>query len=218
MDTADKKLSQAELIVLLDGLAQDIIAKEEELRQLDAALGDGDLGITTRMGFKAVQAIIHGKQAETNDIGALLGAAGIAFSNANASTMGALMGTAFMRAGKAGRGKTELDLAEVAQLCRAALDGILQRGKAHRGDKTILDALFPACESLEEAASAKIGWATAFAQAAQAAQAGVVATTPLQSQVSRAAWLQERSKGHPDPGASLCYFIFDSLATRLQAL
>ena len=69
MDAADKKLNQAELIVLLDGLAQDIIAKEEELRQLDAALGDGDLGITTRMGFKAVQAIFMSSKLKLTILG-----------------------------------------------------------------------------------------------------------------------------------------------------
>ena len=209
-------LSHAEFVRIFDALTMDLTAREEELRTLDAALGDGDLGITVRAGFEAAAKSLHGAPAggaAPDDIGAALAAAGPAFMNANASTMGTLMGTALMRAGKVVRGQNTLTLADAARMCRAAAEGIQQRGKAQRGDKTILDALFPAAEALE-AAEVEGSPTEALAQAAAAAQKGVDDTTPLQSQVSRASWLQERSMGRPDPGASLCAMIFQSLAKR----
>lgn len=208
-------LSYADFVRLFDALTADLVAREEELRTLDAALGDGDLGITVRAGFEAAAKSLHAAAGE--DIGASLAAAGPAFMNANASTMATLMGTALMRAGKAVRGQNSLTLADGARMCRAAAEGIQQRGKAQLGDKTILDAIFPATEALE-AAGADGDAMQALTLAAAAAQKGVDDTTPLQSQVSRASWLQERSKGRPDPGATLCAMIFQSLAKRAGEL
>ncbi len=217
---ASDALSHAQFVRLFEGLTEDLVSREEDLRALDAALGDGDLGITVRAGFNAACKSLGGpplNNAAAEDIGAALAAAGPAFMNANGSTMGTLMGTALMRAGKAVRGQTSLNLADAARMCRAAAEGIQQRGKAKLGDKTILDALFPAVEALEAAeAEGGVSCAQAFLRAAGAAQTGVDHTTPLQSQVSRASWLQERSKGRPDPGASLCTMIFVSLAHRLS--
>ena len=102
-------------------------------------------------------------------------------------------------------------------MCRAAAEGIQQRGKARLGDKTILDAIFPACDALAKAAEDGKGCAEAFGIAAKAAERAVADTAPLQSQVSRASWLQERSKGLPDPGASLCAKLFRSIADRLAS-
>src|SRR5215831_6034980 len=215
-DHEANEFPQAKLIELLQRVAEDIIAAEGELQALDAALGDGDLGVTAKMGFQAVREVCQkSRQTQTPDIGSLLCAAGVAFMNANASTMGTLMGTAWLRAGKVAAGKTSVTLSDAVAMCRAAAEGIQRRGKAQLGDKTILDAIFPACDALAKAAQDGKGCAEAFGLAAKAAERAVDETAPLQSQVSRASWLQERSKGLPDPGASLCAKVFRSFGNRL---
>src|SRR5258705_9129008 len=110
-DLAAKEISKAKLADLLQIVAADMIAAEGEFQTLDAALGDGDLGVTVKMGFQAIREVCQkSDQTQTSDIGSLLGAAGKAFMNANASTMGTLMGTAWLRAGKAAASKTTVTL------------------------------------------------------------------------------------------------------------
>jgi phosphoenolpyruvate---glycerone phosphotransferase subunit DhaL len=217
-DPAAKEISQAKLVDLLKHVAEDMIAAEDEFQALDAALGDGDLGVTARMGFQAIREVCQKtEQTQNSDIGGFLRAAGKAFMNANASTMGALMGTAWVQAGKVAASKTTVTLEDALTMCRAAAEGIQRRGKAQLGDKTILDAIFPACDALDKAAQDGKSCHEAFAFAAEAAERAVAETAPLQSQVSRASWLQERSKGLPDPGASLCAKLFRSMADRLSS-
>ena len=211
---AAKEITQAELADVLKQVAEDMIAAEGEFQVLDAALGDGDLGVTVKMGFQAIWEVCQ-KSDQTSGIGSLLSAAGKAFMNANASTMGALMGTAWLQAGKVAALKKTITLGDAVTMCRAAAEGIQRRGKAQLGDKTILDAIFPACDALAKAAQDGKSCAEAFALAAESAERAVADTAPLQSQVSRASWLQERSKGLPDPGASLGAQLFRSLAKRL---
>jgi dihydroxyacetone kinase-like protein len=215
-DSEANEFPQAKLVELLQHVADDMIAAEGELQALDAALGDGDLGVTAKMGFQAIREVCQkSDQTQTSSIGSLLSAAGVAFMNANASTMGTLMGTAWLRAGKVAAGKTSITLSDAVAMCRAAAEGIQRRGKAQLGDKTILDAIFPACDALDKAAQDGKGCVEAFALAAAAAERAVEETAPLQSQVSRASWLQERSKGLSDPGASLCAKLFRSIGNRL---
>jgi dihydroxyacetone kinase-like protein len=215
-DDEANEFPQAKLVELLQHVAEDMIAAEGELQALDAALGDGDLGVTAKMGFQAMWEVCQkSDETQTSDIGSLLCAAGVAFMNANASTMGTLMGTAWLRAGKVAAGKTSVTLSDAVAMCRAAAEGIQRRGKAQLGDKTILDAIFPACDALAQAAQDGKGCVEAFGLAAEAAERAVNETAPLQSQVSRASWLQERSRGLPDPGASLCAKLFRSIGNRL---
>ena len=215
-DHVANEIPQAKLADVLKHVAEDMIAAEGELQALDAALGDGDLGVTVKMGFQAIREVCQkSDQTQTADIGILLSAAGKAFMNANASTMGTLMGTAWLRAGKAAALRTAVTLGDAVTMCRAAAEGIQRRGKAQLGDKTILDAIFPACDALAKADQDGKGCAESFLLAAEAAERAVADTAPLQSRVSRASWLQERSKGLPDPGASLCARLFRSIASRL---
>jgi phosphoenolpyruvate---glycerone phosphotransferase subunit DhaL len=215
-DLAANEISEAKLADVLSRVAEDMIAAEDEFQALDAALGDGDLGVTVRMGFQAIRQVCQkSDQTQTSDIGSLLSTAGKAFMNANASTMGALMGTAWVQAGKVAAQKTTITLGDAVTMCRAAAEGIRRRGKAQLGDKTILDAIFPASDALAKASEDGKSCAEAFVLAAEAAERGVAVTTPLQSQVSRASWLQERSMGLPDPGASLCAKLLRSIANRL---
>ena len=193
-------LTSADLLALLQQMATDLIAQKDYLCQLDGAMGDGDQGVTMAIGFGAIQ---HGLAAlKDQDIGTILTTSGLAFNNTAASTIGALLATACLRAGREVKGKQAIGVADLATMLEAAQIGIQERGKAQRGDKTVLDALIPAATALRAAATAGAGIAAALQAALAAAEAGVQATIPLKAKVGRAAWIAERSVGHQDPGAT----------------
>ncbi|HTJ92303.1 MAG TPA: DAK2 domain-containing protein [Pararobbsia sp.] len=180
----------------------------EELRELDAALGDGDLGITVQSGSNAVVKALAAlpPDAAIND---LLLAAGKAFSTANPSTFAALIGGGLLAAAKVVAGKTTVGKEEALAIGRAVAGRIIERGKSQVGDKTVLDALVPSLDVLEAAQ----GTATAqLAAMIDKAREQVQATAGLRSQKGRAAWVQERSVGHADPGATAYWRFLEALA------
>ncbi len=199
-----------DLVAILLRVATALEAERDRLTDLDAAVGDGDLGVTMAIGCRAVRETLT--SVAGSDVGAVLLRAGSAFGGAAASTMGVLIATALMRAGKAAQDLTELGTPDLARLARAALEGIQQRGKSRVGDKTVLDALAPAVTAMEEAAQAGLSLAEAAARAALAARAGAEATTGMRASAGRAGWLQERSVGHADPGAVTCALALEFLA------
>jgi len=182
-------------------------AHEDTLRELDAALGDGDLGITVRKGSAAVVDAFAALPPGAS-IADMLLAAGKAFSTANPSTFAALVGGGALAGAKVAAGKDALTKTDALAIGRAIAARIAERGKAQPGDKTVLDALVPSLDTLE----ASDGDAPALLAAMiDTAAREVSASAALQSRRGRAAWVQERSIGHPDPGAS-AYLLF------LQAL
>lgn len=208
-------LSVDQVVAILTTLTHDLQAKKDRLIELDSAVGDGDLGITVDRGFQGVR---DGLSGYPQDIGKILFKAGFDFSNSAGSTMGALMGTAFMRAGKQAQGQTALSLADVVRLVKAAEDGIKEKGKASPGDKTMLDALIPAREALEQAAREGSAILGAMERAQAAAEKGTAATASMQAAFGRARWLGERTVGHVDPGAALVVMMVESLAESLRKL
>jgi phosphoenolpyruvate---glycerone phosphotransferase subunit DhaL len=200
---------------ILATLTHDMQAQKDYLIELDSAVGDGDLGITVDRGFQGVRDGLEGHAA---DIGKMLFKAGFDFSNSAGSTMGALMGTAFMRAGKLAQGKIEISLDDLAQMVKAAEDGIREKGKASPGDKTMLDALIPGREALEAAAAHGASFAAAMLSAQEAAEKGAIATTNMQATFGRARWLGERVVGHQDPGATLVFLMAKSLCASLEKM
>lgn len=209
-------LTLAQSVTLLQQIADDMIAAKDELTELDAALGDGDLGRTVERGFRAVKETLT--QANEPDMGKLLFKLGKTFSDAAASSFGALMGTAFMKGGMALKGKTEAGPTDLADAMQAALDALMERGKAKIGDKTMLDAMHPAIEAIRAhtAGSEEVSIAQLLRAAADAAQEGAVRTTEMQSQVGRASWQGERSKGHMDAGARAVAMMLDSAARHVN--
>jgi len=205
-------LTREDALPLARKLAADLEAAYEAITALDAEVGDGDLGVTCRLGMKAVTDLLPTlTQAPFHE---QLLKAGMAFNAAGASTFGALVATAGMRMAKYLREQQveTLDRPAVAGLLRAAAEGIQQRGKAARGDKTLLDSLWPAIEALEAAGNQGKSLAEALAEAAVAAEAGADATRPLKSKFGRAAWMQDRTIGVKDAGASVVVVVVQSLA------
>jgi phosphoenolpyruvate---glycerone phosphotransferase subunit DhaL len=173
-------------------------AYAEELRELDAALGDGDLGVTVKAGSLAAAEAI-GKLPEDAAVSDVLMAMGKAFSTANPSTFAALMGGGMLAAAKTVAGRGEVGKADALAAGRALAARIAERGKSQPGDKTVLDALVPSLDTLEAASGDERAQLDAMIATASAQ---VRATAALQSKKGRAGWLQERSAGHPDPGAT----------------
>jgi phosphoenolpyruvate---glycerone phosphotransferase subunit DhaL len=187
-------------------------AHAEELRELDAALGDGDLGITVQAGSAAVIKALDALPGEATFSETLV-AAGKAFSTANPSTFAALIGGGLLAAAKTMTGKDALGKAEALEIGRAVAGRIAERGKSKVGDKTVLDALVPSLDTLE----ATDGTASeVLAAMIKTAEQQVADTTGLQSQKGRAAWVQERSVGHADPGATAYLRFLEALKGALQ--
>lgn len=200
----------AEYLVSFLREAKDIMAENREyLINLDSVVGDGDLGLTMSDGFLAAYEAVAEK-GET-DAGRLLYQAGKAMSTAVPSTMGTLMASGLMQAGKALKGNTELSPGQVAELFQAYLEGVANRGKAKIGDKTFLDGLAPGVEALKEAVEAGEDLPTASAKAAAAAQKGFENTVGMLAVHGRAATRGEASRKLQDPGAAVAALLMKAL-------
>lgn len=175
-------------------------AAKDDLTALDQAAGDGDLGITAG---KLADALDAYAGSEADDLGKFLAQAGMALNKAASSTMGTLAATALMRAGQTVKGQSTMTAEQVAEAFRAAAQGVMDRGKAKLGDKTVLDALFPAADALAEAVGAGAPLGAAGQKMLDAARQGRDAVTPLQNKIGRAGWVGERTKGAVDPGCAM---------------
>jgi len=169
----------------------------DELGDLDQALGDGDLGITVSLGARAACDAL-GQLPDSATPTEVVLACAKAFANANPSTMAALVAGALLAGSRILGEATVIEQEHIGKFALAAAQSISQRGKSQVGDKTILDAMFPAAEALLEMPDGTRGLDAAIV----AAEAGVISSTPLQSRRGRASWLQERSIGLQDPGAT----------------
>lgn len=175
------------------------------LTDLDRQIGDADHGSNMDRGMKAVAAL---EAADFDDAAAYLKKAGMTLVSTVGGASGPLYGTFLLRfAGAVGDGGKDA----LGAALRAGLDGVLQRGKAEVGDKTMVDALTPAVEAFEAAGSLD----EALAAAAAAAASGRDAATPLVARKGRASYLGERSKDHQDPGATSVTLLLESAARTL---
>jgi dihydroxyacetone kinase-like protein len=145
------------------------------------------------------------------DIGGMLKAVGMALIASVGGAAGPLYGTGFLRAAAAASGKQELSADGVGGMLKAMLAGIVERGRADPGAKTMVDALTPAVEAYQQALVAGKGICSALKAAADAADEGVRATIPMQATKGRASYLGERSIGHQDPGATSCALLLRAL-------
>jgi phosphoenolpyruvate---glycerone phosphotransferase subunit DhaL len=204
-----------DLVAFLAAVAERLKQERAYLTELDSPIGDADHGINMDRGFSAVATKLVDLREE--DLGAILKMVGTTLVSTVGGASGPLYGTAYLRAGGALAGRTEAGFDEVVQAARAALDGIVQRGKAQRGEKTMIDAIAPAVESLEAARGGALGPLDAARQAVAAAEQGMLATTPMLATKGRASYLGERSIGHQDPGATSAYLMASvALATAEQ--
>ncbi|MCB0882318.1 MAG: dihydroxyacetone kinase subunit L [Thermoleophilia bacterium] len=181
-----------------------------ELTNLDREIGDGDHGENLARGFGAV---IGKLDAETPDSpGGVLKLVATTLISTVGGASGPLFGTAFLRAATSVGDAGELDGSAVAAALEAARDGVVARGKAEPGDKTMVDALTPAVDAAKAAAEGGGDAAAVLAAAAGAAEQGAADTEPMQAHKGRASYLGERSIGHVDPGARSTAYLLRALA------
>ncbi len=179
------------------------------LTQLDSAIGDADHGSNMDRGFQAVRAKFPA--IASMDIANQLKTVGTTLISTVGGASGPLYGTAFLRASTVTANKQELSSADVVTMLEAFLNGIVTRGKAHAGEKTMIDALEPALTAAKQALDRGLSLPEITARASSAAEKGMKATIPLLATKGRASYLGERSIGHQDPGATSSWLILRSL-------
>ena len=190
-----------------------VTEKRDYLTELDSAIGDADHGANMARGMGAVMEKLGGQSASTVD--ELLKGVGMTLVTSVGGASGPLYGTLFLRMGMTAGAVTELDAAGLAAALRAGLEGIVARGKAEAGDKTMFDAMSPAVDAFDTAIAGGADLASAARSAADAAASGREATLPLVARKGRASYLGERSAGHIDPGAASTAILFDTLAAAI---
>jgi dihydroxyacetone kinase-like protein len=185
-----------------------VAENRDYLTELDAAIGDADHGSNMDRGMKAAVAALDENPPDT--AGALLSKVGSTLVSTVGGASGPLFGTFFMRMGGSLGPVGTVSATDVAAALRAGLGGVVDRGKAGPGDKTMYDALAPAVEALDVALSEHEPLATGLKVAWAAAVAGRDATTPMLARKGRASYLGERSVGHQDPGATTVALLLEA--------
>lgn len=180
------------------------------LTQLDSAIGDADHGANMDRGFKAVMNKMP--ELSDKDIGTIFKTIGMTLISTVGGAGGPLYGTFFLQIGMKTAGKMELNLTDWADALEAALNGVVMRGKAALGDKTMVDALTPAVAVLKQSISESQPIHKALELSAEAAKKGMEGTIPLVARKGRASYLGERSAGHQDPGATSSFLILKTAA------
>ncbi len=195
-------------VTILERIAAVMAAEKERLIELDQVVGDGDLGLTMAAGFggAAKDAAAFGE----TEPGRLFMKAGMAINKYAPSTMGTLMATGFMRGGKAVAGKDELTAEDLGAFFQAFLDGIMERGKAKPGEKTVVDAVLPAAEAANAAGALPLP--DACARVLAAAEKGMEDARSLMSQHGKAAVFREKTQGLIDPGSMAFCLVVRGIA------
>ncbi len=210
------RITAEHVIRFIEGVAARIKEHRDELVQLDSAIGDADHGINMDRGFTTVLEKLP--TVADKDIGTILKTVGMTLVSTVGGASGPLYGTAFIRAGMALVDRYELSPAEVVAAIEAALEGIQARGKAQRGEKTMVDALGPGVDVLKEAQASGEDFVPALRRSVAAVEAGMKATIPMLATKGRASYLGPRSIGHQDPGATSTYYIAQVLLETVEGI
>lgn len=204
-------MTGSDLRSLLDRAFEILIESEDELRDLDAAVGDGDLGVTVAGGSKAARDAMR-SMSDTVTPAELLRTLASAISSANPSSFSALVASGLLAASRSVAASQTLTRDDVVTIAQQAAAAVEKRGKSTLGDKTVLDALVPSVRALEAAPSGN-----ELAAMIAAARRGVEETAPSVARRGRAAWLGERAQGHRDPGAVAYLRFLEALARASEA-
>lgn len=193
--------------LLLDA-AEVIIENKKYLTQLDAAIGDGDHGINLSRGVKVLQEKLEEKSySSRKDLFKVT--AMTLISNVGGAS-GPLYGTAFLNISNVISDK-DLEIDDLIDIAEEAIAGIQKRGKAEAGEKTMLDTIIPAAESLKASKSNNLELKSALENCLRAAETGMKNTIEMKATKGRASYLGERSIGHQDPGATSSYLMIKTV-------
>jgi dihydroxyacetone kinase-like protein len=195
----------------------DVVSENRgRLSELDREIGDGDHGENLDRGFAAVKAKFDSLPDDTTPGAALKLVATTLISTVGGAS-GPLLGTAYLKGAQALGDATDLDSEQIVALLTAARDGVVLRGKAEVGDKTMIDAWTPAVDSAAASASEGASPVAVLRAAASAAVAGAASTEPLVARKGRASYLGDRAVGHRDPGAESSSLILTAAADAAEA-
>lgn len=208
-------ITREQIPALFAEVARKFDARQEKLCAMDARMGDGDLGLTMKRGFGSIPGFLAAT--EEADIGKALMRAGMNMASIAPSTMGTLMASGLMQAGKAVTGAEVLDAGSFAAFLRGYADGIAKRGKCTRGQCTVLDCIAPAADAAREAAEAGGSLADVTAAARAAGAAGTAATAEMIPVYGKAAVHQNIASGVIDQGAYAGLCLLEGLCEYVEA-
>lgn len=200
----------SKVIEILKKIGADIEEQKLFLTELDNVIGDGDHGINMARGFEAVDTILP--TMEGKDIGTILKNVGMKLLSTVGGASGPLYGTAFMKAGGCVNGKTEVTMDDFLAMMDAAIEGIMKRGKATTGEKTMLDAMIPANDAMKASYAEDGDVKKALDAGVKAAEEGIEYTKTIIATKGRASYVGERSIGHQDPGATSFTLMLKDIA------
>ena len=206
-------MNTEKIIRIISQMSRRMDQEKEFLTDLDNAIADGDHGINMARGFCAVEQKIA--DFGSKDIGTVLKTAGMTLVSAVGGSAGPLYGTAFMKSGMIMNGKNEMNISDFIECIKVSVEGIMQRGKAVRGEKTMLDAMIPSLEAMEKAFSDGLSDKEIIEHGVEAAKNGVEFTKTIAATKGRASYIGERGIGHQDPGATSYTFLLDVVANAL---
>lgn len=200
-------MTKETLIELIKNIAKKIEEEKQFLTDLDSEIADGDHGINMARGFEAVEAKLD--TVKDKDCGTILKTVGMTLVSTVGGAAGPLYGTAFMKAGMVLAGKEELNKEDFIKSMEAAIEGVKQRGKSDKGEKTMLDSMIPAYDAFKE--NIDKDTKEAMKEALDAAKEGIEYTKTIIATKGRAAYIGERSIGHQDPGATSFTYMIECL-------
>ncbi len=203
------KLNIIDIKKIIKITAETVLENEKHFCDLDAVTGDGDFGATLAKGFRAILNDLD--SLAKDDIGELIKSMGLTMMDVCGGATGSLWGSGFRAMGKSAKGKTEVDLSDISEMTESFIKGMQKVGGAELGDKTLLDALIPAAESMEKDAASGTAIPSAMKNAGEAAASGAEETKKMKARKGRATYLGERSLGHPDAGAEAINVLFKSV-------
>jgi len=206
--------TKAEVLDFIRIYGDKMAEHRQELTDFDQVIGDGDHGINMNRGFKAVSEKLPTFPDKT--IEEILKVVGMTLVSTVGGASGPLYGTAFLKAGASTKGKEELSDQDVILAFEEGVGGIQYRGKAVKGEKTILDSMMPAIDAMKKSISEGKTMTVALEEAEKAAWAGVEYTKTIIATKGRASYLGERSIGHQDPGATSMAYLFQAAKEAAQ--
>ncbi|RHR50921.1 dihydroxyacetone kinase subunit L [Clostridium sp. AF18-27] len=202
------------VLEILRAMGRTIANEKDYLTRLDQPIGDSDHGINLDRGFQAVEQKLPGM--EGKDVGSILKDVGMTLVSTVGGASGPLYGSAFMKAGAAAAGKTEVDAEGFLAMLDAAVEAVKKRGRAQVEEATMLDAMCPSLEAMKEAQAQGEGPGPMLEAGVKAAWAGAEHTKDLVATKGRASYMGERGLGHQDPGATSYAYLLETIAHCIQ--
>ncbi|WGE52091.1 dihydroxyacetone kinase subunit DhaL [Actinobacillus equuli] len=206
-------ISKQQILQWLENCNQVMTEQRDFLTQLDTEIGDGDHGLNMQRGFsKALEKVAT---VSDKDIGTILKTVGMTLLSQVGGASGPLYGTLFIKGSQVANGKEQLTFEELISIFKAGVEGIVARGRAELGDKTMCDVWLPLLDELAQADHTQPE-AVLLDQAVEKAKNFANATVPMTAKKGRASYLGERSIGHADPGATSSYYLIKALAEAVK--